>query len=223
MAQAFIGTSGFDYLEWKPGFYPGDLPRKRFLSYYASRFKAVELNNTFYRIPDSTRIAAWSAATPDGFRFSLKAPRRITHFERLKTPSSALDLFIKVAAELGPRLGALLFQLPPYLKCDGERLGRFWLRYRADSRSRLSSATSHGFRTTYTRRLNTQGPPCASMTRTTGPRLRSLLRISRTCGFAGRVIPLNCAGDGLRRFASGLARGRMYMSSSNMKTIRMLP
>lgn len=122
MAQAFTGTSGFDYLEWKPGFYPGDLPRKRFLSYYASRFRAVELNNTFYRIPNSARIAAWSAATPDGFAFSLKAPRRITHFERLKTPSSALDQFIKVAAELGPRLGALLFQLPPYLKCDGERL-----------------------------------------------------------------------------------------------------
>ncbi len=87
MAHAFIGTSGFDYQEWKPSFYPADLPRKQYLQYYATRFRSVELNNTFYRIPNAERIASWSGATPDDFRFALKAPRKITHSEKLKTPS----------------------------------------------------------------------------------------------------------------------------------------
>ncbi len=126
MAQAFIGTSGFDYQEWKPGFYPEDLPRKQFLQYYATRFRSVELNNTFYRIPNAERIASWASATPDSFRFALKAPRKITHIERLKSPSDALSYFLQTASGLKQRLGALLFQLPPFFKCDRERLSGFF-------------------------------------------------------------------------------------------------
>jgi uncharacterized protein YecE (DUF72 family) len=125
MAQAFIGTSGFDYQEWKPSFYPEDLPRKQFLQYYATRFRSVELNNTFYRIPNAERIASWGAATPDDFRFALKAPRKITHSERLKVPSDALSYFLQTASGLKHRLGALLFQLPPFFRCDRERLTEF--------------------------------------------------------------------------------------------------
>ena len=125
MAQAFIGTSGFDYPEWKPNFYPADLPRKKFLSYYSSRFRTVEMNNTFYQIPNAARIAAWSAVTPGNFRFVLKAPRRITHSERLKLPSEALTYFLQSASGLKERLGALFFQLPPFFKCDHERLSSF--------------------------------------------------------------------------------------------------
>jgi len=125
MAQAFIGTSGFDYPEWKPSFYPEDLPRKKFLQYYATRFRSVELNNTFYRIPNANTIATWGAATPDGFRFALKAPRKITHNERLKIPSEALNFFLQSASGLKQRLGALLFQLPPFFGSDNERLSEF--------------------------------------------------------------------------------------------------
>jgi len=125
MAQAFIGTSGFDYREWKPGFYPADLPRKQFLEYYATRFRSVELNNTFYRIPDARRIASWAGATADDFRFALKAPRTITHKERLKVHSEALSYFLQTASGLKERLGALLFQLPPFFRCDCGRLAEF--------------------------------------------------------------------------------------------------
>ena len=125
MAQLFIGTSGFDYREWKPSFYPADLPRKQFLQYYATRFRSVELNNTFYQMPNAAKIASWSAATPEHFRFALKAPRRITHSERLKIPSEALSYFVQTASGLKQRLGALLFQLPPFFKCDNERLSSF--------------------------------------------------------------------------------------------------
>jgi len=125
MATAYIGTSGFDYPEWKPGFYPADLPRKQFLQYYATRFRSVELNNTFYQMPTPARIASWCDATPGHFRFVLKVPRRITHSERLKLPSEALAYFLQTASGLKERLGALLFQFPPFFKCDNEKLLSF--------------------------------------------------------------------------------------------------
>ena len=135
MAQLFIGTSGFDYREWKPSFYPADLPRKQFLQYYATRFRSVELNNTFYQMPNAAKIASWSAATPEHFRFALKAPRRITHSERLKIPSEALSYFVQTASGLKQRLGALLFQLPPFFKCDNERLSSFLAALPSDIRA----------------------------------------------------------------------------------------
>jgi len=125
MAQAFIGTSGFDYPEWKPAFYPAELPRKQFLPYYATRFRTVELNNTFYQIPKPARIASWSEATPEHFRFVLKASRKITHIERLKLPSEAARYFLQAASGLQERLGALLFQLPPFFRCDNAKLASF--------------------------------------------------------------------------------------------------
>jgi uncharacterized protein YecE (DUF72 family) len=125
MAQVWIGTSGFDYKEWKPGFYPEDLPHDEFLRYYATRLPSVELDNTFYRMPNASRIAAWSEATPEKFRFALKASRKITHQERLKLPSEALDYLIRTIRGLETRLGALLFQLPPFFRCEFERLAAF--------------------------------------------------------------------------------------------------
>lgn len=125
MANAWIGTSGFDYKEWKPTFYPPELPQKQFLQYYSGRLRSVELNNTFYQMPTPARIAAWSAATPEEFRFAIKAPRKITHQERLTTPSAALEYFVRTVEALKPRLGALLFQLPPFLKIDCDRLAAF--------------------------------------------------------------------------------------------------
>jgi uncharacterized protein YecE (DUF72 family) len=121
----YVGTSGYSYKEWKGSFYPEDLPAKGFLRYYGERFRTCEINNTFYRIPKTSVMTAWAAEVPEGFRFVLKAPQRITHFQRLKNSGETVEIFFRVAAELGERLGPVLFQLPPNLKKDGARLKDF--------------------------------------------------------------------------------------------------
>jgi len=122
-----IGTSGYNYKEWKGSFYPSDLPTAKMLPFYAGQFQTVEINYTFYRMPTSTIVAGWAAQVPEGFRFTLKAPKRITHDKRLRAAdvSDAVHAFVTVASELGPRLGALLFQLPPNLKKDVPLLAAF--------------------------------------------------------------------------------------------------
>jgi len=113
-----IGTSGFNYPEWKGRFYPADLPAARMLPYYAERFGTVEINYTFYRMPTRALLAGWAAQVPLPFTFSLKAPRRITHDRRLKGVGDLVRGFCEVAATLEGRLGVLLFQLGPTHKCD---------------------------------------------------------------------------------------------------------
>jgi uncharacterized protein YecE (DUF72 family) len=123
----YAGTSGWAYATWKPGFYPAGLPAKRFLEHYASRLNSVEVNYTFRMLPSAAMLAGWLAATHEGFRFSFKAPQRITHFNRLRDCDAAVAEFV---AALEPvraagRLGPLLFQLPPNFKADHERLAGF--------------------------------------------------------------------------------------------------
>jgi uncharacterized protein YecE (DUF72 family) len=121
----YVGTSGFAYNEWKGPFYPADLPDGRMLHYYGERFGAVEINNTFYRMPKAAVLEGWTAEVPPGFRFVLKASQRITHYQRLKQTDDSLGYLLEVAGALGGRLGALLFQLPPHLKKDFARLRDF--------------------------------------------------------------------------------------------------
>jgi uncharacterized protein YecE (DUF72 family) len=113
-----VGTSGYNYPEWKGSFYPPDLPAAKMLPYYADRFNTVEINYTFYRMPNTKLVTNWASQVPSHFRFTLKAPRRITHDRRLRDVGDAVRAFCDVAAELGPQLGALLFQLPPNFKKD---------------------------------------------------------------------------------------------------------
>ena len=115
-----VGTSGYNYPEWKGSFYPSDLPAAKMLPYYAGRFPTVEINYTFYRMPTPKLIAGWRAQVPAGFRFTLKAPKRITHDKRLRAAEvvESVNGFITAASELGPQLAALLFQLPPNFKKD---------------------------------------------------------------------------------------------------------
>ncbi len=120
-----IGTSGFSYPAWKPSFYPEGLPASKMLGFYASRFSAVEINNTFYRMPSAKGLAEWAGQVPEGFRFALKAPQRITHIQRLKDSRDSVTYFFSAAEALGERLGPALFQLPPNLKCDVPRLADF--------------------------------------------------------------------------------------------------
>src|SRR5512145_3005796 len=113
-----IGTSGYNYPEWKGSFYPADLPAAKMLPFYAGRFDTVEINYTFYRMPTPKLVAGWCAQVPATFRFTLKAPRRITHDKRLRPADvvEALKGFVTAASDLGPQMGALLFQLPPNFK-----------------------------------------------------------------------------------------------------------
>jgi uncharacterized protein YecE (DUF72 family) len=122
-----VGTSGYNYPEWKGSFYPADLPAAKMLPYYASRFPTVEINYTFYRMPTPKLIAGWRAQVPPEFRFTLKAPKRITHDKRLRAAEVAESVngFVSAAAELGPQLAALLFQLPPNFKKDLVLLNEF--------------------------------------------------------------------------------------------------
>jgi uncharacterized protein YecE (DUF72 family) len=123
--RVLVGTSGYNYPEWKGTFYPAKLPAAKMLSYYAERLPAVEINYTFYRMPNAKTVAGWTDATPPQFIFVLKAPRRITHDGRLKFVDKPLAYFCETAAGLGAKLGPLLFQLPPNFKKDVERLRDF--------------------------------------------------------------------------------------------------
>ena len=121
----WIGTSGYNYPEWKGSFYPGDLPAAKMLPYYAARFPTVEINYTFYRMPNEKLVAGWAAQTPSPYKLTLKAPRRITHDSRLHQVQPLVDGFCQVAGTLGDKLGALLFQLPPNFKKDVAVLDAF--------------------------------------------------------------------------------------------------
>jgi uncharacterized protein YecE (DUF72 family) len=123
--RMFAGASGFSYKPWKGPFYPVDLPDAEMLAYYAARLPAVEINNTFYRLPKAKVLEDWAGQTPDDFRFVLKASRKITHIHRLKDVGELVAYLFETAGTLGARLGPLLFQLPPFMKKDLDRLRTF--------------------------------------------------------------------------------------------------
>jgi uncharacterized protein YecE (DUF72 family) len=114
----WVGTSGYNYPEWRGSFYPQKMPTARMLPFYAERFKTVEINYTFYRAPSAKILAGWSDATPAEFQFTLKAPKRLTHVARLKDCAEPLRYFMTTAETLGSKQGVLFFQLPPSLKKD---------------------------------------------------------------------------------------------------------
>jgi uncharacterized protein YecE (DUF72 family) len=121
----FVGTSGYNYPEWRGTFYPEKFSTAKMLAYYAERFPTVEINYTFYRIPTEKLLAGWAAGTPDSFTFTLKAPRRITHDSQLQRCEDLLQTFCRTARTLGPKLATLLFQLPPTFKKDAGVLRAF--------------------------------------------------------------------------------------------------
>ena len=124
--KLLAGTSGYAFKEWKGAFYPPELPDAEWLGYYATRFPTVEINNSFYRMPKESVLREWGARVPDGFTFSIKASQRITHHARLKADcADSVDFLLRNTAVLGSRLGPILFQLPPNLKKDADRLRGF--------------------------------------------------------------------------------------------------
>jgi uncharacterized protein YecE (DUF72 family) len=120
--RLIVGTSGYSYKEWKGTFYPDDLPAAKMLAFYAEHFSAVEINNTFYRMPEEKTLAKWATEVPDGFTFVLKAPQRITHQKKLTAVEDEVRHLFEVGTCLGEKLGPILFQLPPYLRKDTQKL-----------------------------------------------------------------------------------------------------
>lgn len=121
----YVGTSGYSYKEWKGSFYPEKIPAKDMLRYYGERLSTVEINATFYRMPQPSILENWKEQVPDTFRFSLKVSQRITHFKRLKETEQETKYFLETAAVLGEQLGVVLVQLPPNMKKDLSRLETF--------------------------------------------------------------------------------------------------
>jgi uncharacterized protein YecE (DUF72 family) len=121
----WVGTSGYNYPEWKGKFYPADLPAAKMLAFYAEQFSTVEINYTFYRAPTEKILAGWAAQTPAQFKLTLKAPRRITHDSKLRHCGDLVRTFCATADTLGQKLGILLFQLPPTFKKDVTVLEEF--------------------------------------------------------------------------------------------------
>ena len=120
------GTSGFAFKEWKGSFYPADMKDDGMLGFYSSRFPTVEINNTFYRLPREDVLQSWAAQVPEPFTFAIKASQRITHYARLKPGcATAVEFLLKNTSSLEKRLGPILFQLPPNLKKDPNRLRSF--------------------------------------------------------------------------------------------------
>lgn len=127
MAHLYTGTSGFAYPSWKPAFYPAKLPAAKFLEHYATRLNCVEVNYTFRRLPSRAVLENWVASTPANFVFALKAPMRITHLLKLKEAAEATELFLRVIDPLrsARRMGPVLYQLPPTLRCDVDLLRQY--------------------------------------------------------------------------------------------------
>ena len=123
--SVIVGTSGYSYKEWKGTFYPSGLPAAKMLPFYAQRFGAVEINNTFYRMPTATMVEKWAAEVPDGFRFVLKVPAFLTQIDRLAKNADAFRRFFDLASLLGPKLGPLLYRIPTNLHKDAAKLREF--------------------------------------------------------------------------------------------------
>lgn len=125
MTTFWIGTSGYNYKEWTGSFYPRDLSEPQQLRYYAERFPSVEITSTFYKVPSVRQLQGWVKEVPEHFAFTLKAPRHITHDQRLRDAAETVSDFCELAGSIKGRLGALLFQAPPFLRRDTPRLEDF--------------------------------------------------------------------------------------------------
>jgi uncharacterized protein YecE (DUF72 family) len=125
MGKLWIGTSGWHYKHWLGNFYPAGLPSSRMLAHYIEKFETVELNNSFYKLPAQTALLTWRDSTPSHFHFAVKGSRFLTHMKKLNNAEQGLDRFLSAVEVLGPKLGPILFQLPPNWQLDFDRLASF--------------------------------------------------------------------------------------------------
>src|SRR5713101_7859323 len=180
----YAGTSGWAYGSWKPDFYPAKLASAKFLNHYASRLNTVEVNYTFRRFPTEKLLRGWIAATPVNFKFAIKAHQKITHMARLRDVADFTSDFLRSLQPLDQekKLGAVLFQLPPFLKCDVALLKDFWARCRGLYARRSSFGTSPGSARKCTVRCARRTRHCATRKAKSWRRRTCKQRILRTCG-----------------------------------------
>jgi uncharacterized protein YecE (DUF72 family) len=157
--RTFVGTSGYSYKEWKGSFFPEDLPASQMLGFYAGRFNTVEINNTFYRMPAPAMLSKWGEQVPEAFVFALKAPQSITHRRQLNDAGDTVAHFWKTARELGPKLGPVLFQMPPFFKKDIGRLRDFLRQLPEDCRAAFEFRHPSWFADDVYDALKTAGAP----------------------------------------------------------------
>ena len=184
--QVLAGTSGYSYKEWKGSFYPEKLANDQMLRFYGGQFQTVEINSTFYRLPSEKVLAGWAEQVPEGFRFVLKASRRITHQHRLKDAGDPLAYLLRNASVLGDKLGPTLFQLPPNLKKDLARLQAFLALLPNRWPAVFESVTPRGSTTRCTRRCASAMWRYAWPTRRTARRRSSRPRRRDTSDCGGR-------------------------------------
>ena len=120
-----IGCSGWEYKHWRGDFYPAEIPKTAWFDHYAARFDTVEINNSFYRLPETATFARWAARAPSGFLYAVNASRFLTHMKKLKDPEEPVQRLFDRMSALGNHLGPVLYQLPPNFKCDRGRLEHF--------------------------------------------------------------------------------------------------
>ena len=198
----WIGTSGYNYPEWKGSFYPADLPAAKMLAYYSERFNTVEINYTFYRMPSEKLVAGWAAGTPSPYKLTLKAPRRITHDSRLRNAADLVRTFCGVAATLGDKLGALLFQLPPNLKKDTALFDEFLATLPPKARAAFEFRHSSWFDDEIYDRLSKRG---FSLCVADSERLSAPVRVTSEFAYF-RLRDEGYTPDDIKRWAETIAR-----------------
>ena len=206
-AKLLAGASGYSFKEWKGTFYPEDMKPEDMLAWYSERLPTVEINNTFYRMPKTSVLENWAATTPEGFRFAIKASRRITHMSRLKAETAAepVGFLYRNLAALGAKRGPVLFQLPPNLKKDLPRLTDSWACFPTAMAPRSNSATTPGSPTMSTPRSRPPARRCAfPSAKTTRRRRSSRPRRGATSG---------CGSRPTRRTTSSSGRSRLDATS----------
>lgn len=196
-----VGTSGWQYAWWRERFYPRAVPQRRWLPFYAERFACVEVNNTFYSLPERSTFERWAEQTPEDFVFALKLSRYLTHIRRLRDPQDTVRLFLERAAALGPKLGPLLLQLPPSLHRDLEHLEETLRCFPPELRVAVEFRHPSWYcEDVFT--LLSERNAALCLTDRAGRPLQPLRRTS-TWGFVrlheGRATPRPCYGDGSLR------------------------
>jgi uncharacterized protein YecE (DUF72 family) len=213
--RLYCGTSGFSFKEWKGPFYPAKLPADEMLGFYAARLPTVEINNTFYRMPQPSVLDGWAAKVPKTFRFAVKAPRRISHVKQLKDCAEEAGYLFKTVATLGPKLGSVLIQLPPHARVEsrprpramtlrnryvrrapiaGSRRDRprtppAWISFRSCGSGSIWSCAN---KTTSARRCRRLYPSCALRRRPRAPKSLAAMIFPMPVPFDTRR---SCAGD----------------------------
>src|SRR5213082_703184 len=217
LMKFWIGTSGFQYAEWKGNFYPEDLPAAKMLPFYAERLSTTEINYTFHRIPAPKTIDNWKALTPTNFQFALKAPQKITHWSKLRECADTLRYFHDVISALGEKRGPVLFQLPPNFKKDTLVLGDFLNGLPGECARHSNSVMNRGLTMKSLKRYERAALRFASPTQKSWKRQRLSRLITAICGYGAKITRRATSSAGPSLFVNKNQTGAKLLFISNTK------